>query len=211
MKGLGLGICAGLTGAALLGTAVFAADAPPPPRASLFISPFGQPFRAKPGEPYPVVRWFAQADANHDGRIDRSEFRADAQAFFESLDKNHDGLIDGFELQDYERDVVPEILGAYRPMEGPDRLPRGGGRDKRGAGPVDVTGGATAYELIPAPEPVASADANLTGKVTLADFLIAADRRFKLLETKGRGYLLLADLPKTPAQQAAEGGPKKKR
>src|ERR1700739_4625367 len=64
---------------------------------SLFISPAGEPFRAGPGEPYPVVQWFARVDRNHDDRIDRAEFRADAEAFFKVLDKNHDGIIDAFE------------------------------------------------------------------------------------------------------------------
>lgn len=30
-------------------------DGPPRPHAQLFISPSGQPFRAAPGQPYPVV------------------------------------------------------------------------------------------------------------------------------------------------------------
>jgi hypothetical protein len=192
-------------------------------KASLFISPSGEPFRAGPGEPYPVVRWFAQADRNGDGRLDRAEFRVDAEIFFKLLDKNHDGIIDGFELSDYEHDRVPEILGAYRVAPGQSGSVRGGdhrgrsggggagGRGSRASNDADggavVMGGAVPYELLAEPEPVASADSNLTGRVTLADFLIAADRRFALLDTKGQGSLTLADLPKTPVQQAAEGKP----
>jgi hypothetical protein len=91
------------------------------PGPGLFISPSGQPFRSARGEPYPVVRWFAQADKNGDGRIDRAEFRADAEAFFRVLDSNHDGVIDAFELQAYEEKVAPEILGAFRVRVGPGR------------------------------------------------------------------------------------------
>jgi hypothetical protein len=186
------------------------------PHASLFISPTGQPFRAQPGEPYPVARWFAQADRNGDGRIDRHEFRADAEAFFEALDTNHDGVIDGFEVSNYEHDIVPEILGAYRqPYRGEGGQRGGEGEHHRqggaGGGPQpgdsaggdEVMGGATPYELLSEPEPVASADRGLTGSITLADFLVAADRRFALLDAKGLGYLILADLPMTPIQQAA--------
>src|SRR6185312_9663402 len=51
--------------AAALTAAAAAAQPPvpePPQPEQLFISPAGQPFRAKPGEPYPVAQWFAQAD-----------------------------------------------------------------------------------------------------------------------------------------------------
>jgi hypothetical protein len=187
--------------------------------ASLFISPVGQPFRAAPGEPYPVGRWFAQVDRNGDGRIDLAEFRADAEVFFHALDTNRDGVVDGFELSNYEHNVVPEILGAYfssgAPGASPPRRPHPpaglqGGR-RRGRGGLDsdadvgdvVMGGAAAYELLSLPEPVASADADLTGRVSLSDFLNAANRRFALLDTKGQGYLALAELPMTPVQRAA--------
>lgn len=193
------------------------AESPLPLGPSLFISPNGQPFRSAPGEPYPVARWFAAADKNGDGRIDRAEFRADAQAFFQTLDKNGDGVIDGFEVQDYEHDVVPEILGAYHSLDtGGDGQrrhgPAGGGRRSDGDSLVgsEVMGGASAYQLIAEPEPVAAADANLTGRISLADFLAAADRRFNRLDSKGLGYLTLADLPKTPVQQVAIAKARKK-
>jgi hypothetical protein len=196
-----------------------------PQRPSLFISPAGQPFRAGAGEPYPVGRWFAQADRNGDGRIDRSEFRADAESFFRVLDANHDGVVDGFEIADYEHKVVPEILGAYGAPAGPDgaesHRPRPisetGGRKRgrrgvRDSDPGDVVmGGAAAYELLNLPEPVASADTNLSGKVTLADFMAATDKRFAQLDSKGLGFLTLADLPLTPIQRAAETRAKGKR
>lgn len=76
-----------------------------PPPIRLFVSPSGEPFRGEGG----LSRWFAQADANHDGAITLEEFRADAQHSFKVLDINGDGVIDGLELQRYEREVVPEI------------------------------------------------------------------------------------------------------
>ena len=177
----------------------------------LFISPSGQPFRSQPGEPYPVARWFAQADKNGDGRIDRAEFRADAAAFFKVLDQNQDGVIDGFELSYYEHTLVPEILGAYRggvASDGQAERDRGPGRRQ-----PDILGlqGAVAFELFSKPEPVASADLKMDGHITLAEFLTAADRDFDTLDRAGRGYLTLADLPKTPLQAALEGGKKDKR
>jgi len=78
---------------------------------NVFISPFGQPFRAKDGAPYPVVDWFKQADKNADGKIDHAEFIADASFFFDALDVNKDGVLDSFEVLRYERRIAPEILG----------------------------------------------------------------------------------------------------
>jgi hypothetical protein len=93
---------------------------------NVFISPFGQPFRAKPGAPYPVTAWFKQADKNADGKIDHAEFMADAALFFDDLDVNKDGVLDGAEVQRYERRIAPEILGF--------RVNVAGGRDLGGAG-----------------------------------------------------------------------------
>ncbi|HEY3888665.1 MAG TPA: EF-hand domain-containing protein [Caulobacteraceae bacterium] len=189
---------------------------------SLFISPSGQPFRAAAGQPYPVAVWFARADKNGDGRVDRAEFRADAEAFFRILDANHDGVIDPFEMQAYENQVVPEILGAFRVPEGglgsvgePPGLSsghRGARRGLFGLGPrppddpdaVSVASGAAPFELIPDPEPLAAADLALDGHITLAEFMTVTDRRFDRLDKKGLGYLTLADLPKTLAQTTGD-------
>lgn len=206
-------------------------DRPDRPRPTIFISPAGQPFHGSAGQPYPVAQWFAQADVNHDGRITREEFRADFEAFFKALDVNHDGVIDSFELDDYEQKVAPEILSVLeRPQvepslgeappsgDGPIEVPgagrRRGGGAQGGAGGRGQAGnstirlsalGAAAYSLFPEPEPVASADANFDGKITLAEFLAAADRRFDLLDAKQLGYLTLDGLPRTPDQIAIEG------
>ena len=73
----------------------------------LFISPAGEPFRAPPGAPYPVVDWFNGADANHDGALSRDEFVADSVRFFNVLDMDHNGVLDGFEVSNYENHVAP--------------------------------------------------------------------------------------------------------
>ena len=188
----------------------------PPPAPSLFISPSGQPFHAGPGEPYPVAKWFALANKAGDGKLTRAEFRADATAFFKVLDENHDGVIDGFEVNDYEQNVAPEIIGAYSSASGePGRRRRPGGSGLgpapggkpagASAGASAVLQGAAVYSLLNEPEPVTATDLNLDGHITLAEFLAAADKRFDKLDLKGLGYLTLADLPKTPAQLMGEG------
>ena len=200
-------------GLALAGRGLACAEPPPPLDApmstpSLFISPSGQPFHAAAGQPYGLIAWFHQADHNGDGKIDRAEFRADAAVFFKVLDENGDGVIDAFELQDYENKIAPEILGAYR--AGPSRgrhAPRGPlGANADGE---EVLGGASPYELLDVPEPVAAADANLSGHITLAEFLAAADWRFDRLDAKHLGYLTLAGLPRVPVQLADERARKK--
>lgn len=78
----------------------------------LFVSPCGEPYRAKPGEPYPSALWFKQADLNHDGVITRDEFRADHKGFFEALDYDDAGVLDGTKLAFYEQKVLPDLFGA---------------------------------------------------------------------------------------------------
>jgi hypothetical protein len=108
---LSLTLLAALTlGPAALALAQDPGDDVGTPPGSLFISPSGEPFRAKAGEPYPVAVWFALADANHDGHLDRDEFMADAMRFFARLDVNQNSRIDSDELSYYEHRVVPEIL-----------------------------------------------------------------------------------------------------
>ena len=197
-----------------------------PRGASLFVSPFGEPFRAGGDDAYPVARWFAQADANHDGRLTRAEFRDDATNYFHRLDLNGDGVIDGSEITAYERDVLPEILGqpaGQASVDGGSRTGRDGGLGggwggrgrrggghRRGGGGGESSGqtssrlglqGAAPYTLNRQSEPVAGADANFDGKVTLAEFLTAADRHFAELDTAGTGALTLEGLPKTVVQE----------
>jgi hypothetical protein len=66
--------------------------------------------------------------------------------------------------------------------------------------------GAAPYDLLGEREPVASADLDLTSRITLANFRTKAAQRFTLLDPDNRGYLLLADLPKTAIQQQGQRG-----
>ncbi|MDB5481398.1 MAG: EF-hand protein [Caulobacteraceae bacterium] len=237
-------LCALVLGAGLTTAAAAAGqdDAAPPHRhgghGGLFVSPSGRPYRAAPGEPYPVVAWFAETDTDHDGSLDRAEFRADAAAFFAILDRNHDGVIDSDEVTYYEQNIVPEIL-RRRPSPqaaaeariilaqfgggggmggggggmGGGGGGRGGGR--RGGGsqapsgtpqaPGPETMGAAPFNLFSEPEPVTAADANFDGRITLAEFLAAADRHFDAVDVKGAGHVILADLPKTAVQTRFHG------
>jgi len=197
----------------------------------VFISPAGQAFRAPFGGPYPVATWFAQADLDHDGHLDRNEFEQDFKRFFDQLDVEHQGALSGIDIQRYEDQIVPEVAsrgdtapgvgGSYGGQHNGGRRGGGGrggwgghgghrgdGSQRSGGdaghaeGTYDLsTIGAARYSLIAIPEPVASMDTNMDGLVTPDEVEAAADRRFDELDQAGRGYLLLKDLPETPAER----------
>ena len=187
------------------------ADAPycaRPGTRQVFVSPMGEPFRAAADQPYPSAAWAAQADSDHDGWISRAEFIADARRFFATLDTDHDGRLTPEEVEAYERHVAPEIalygsIGDRRdapliPYVRPGLL--GPGRSNYGG-----EMGAGRYAWLNVPEPVAAADSDIDRLVSVGEFAAAAGRRFDALDRKEAGRLRLADLPKTLAQQAAEG------
>jgi hypothetical protein len=195
-------------------------------RVALFISPCGEPFRAAAGGAYPVGVWFNGADANHDGALDKPEFRADADRFFKVLDRDGDGVVAGPEITYYETVLVPEILGMFRadagtaqlilaqlsddtpmtrdPMGG--RIQGGGGRK----GPIVDMEGAAAFTFLQEPEPVSASDGNIDRRITAPEFAAAADRRFRLLDADKNDRLTLTELPATAAERRAEAGRGKK-
>lgn len=174
-------------------------------RGQVFIAPSGEPFRAGRDEPYPVAKWFAAADADHDGRLTRAEFTADFERFFRTLDQDGDGRLRFAEINRYEQEVAPEVQ-AYEPGGLGGRR----GKDKVRYDPDRPIGGGR-YGLLDIPEPIVSMDVDMNGIVTLDEVRQAATERFRLIDAKQQGYLTLADLPKTWAQQQAESAAAKQR
>jgi hypothetical protein len=198
---------------AIAGLAVSASaqDLRTPATINLFISPCGEPFEALKKEPYPIVNWFDGADANHDGKLDIDEMRADAARFFKALDRNGDGVIDGQEVTWYETKLVPEILappsGALETgiikvvlQDSGSLIDHSAPRD----GDAYAHQGASYYSLFNEPEPVRSADRNFDYRITLAEFLAHSDRHFHALDRDNEGFLTLAKLPKTGAEREAK-------
>ncbi|WP_420141897.1 hypothetical protein [Sphingomonas sp.] len=173
-----------------------------PDTRALFVSPMGEPFRGASGQPYPSTLWFAAADRNSDGAVDRVEFLADAARFFARLDTDHDGRLTPDEVTAYERDVAPEIsLYAARRAPVPVRRPK----LKSGESGYWYPTGAGQFAWLNIPQPVSGADADIDRVVTRGEFLAAAGRRFDTLDSKAQGRLVLAALPRTPQQAEIEG------
>lgn len=205
----------------------------PPPR--LFLSPSGEPFRLGPDTPDPLQAWFDGADTGHLGYLDRAEFRADATRFFRKLDENADGVVDGFEVQDYETKIVPELAdwsegiaegvpggsgnhggdrhGGHR-GQGGHRGGGGGAADAGQGGGGEHPGGRQPRglrlaQLINEPEPVSGADFNFDSHITLDEWMRATDQRFDLLDKAKTGQLTLTELRAiiSPPPHGARGAP----
>lgn len=173
------------------------ADAP-----QLFLSPMGEPFRAKGGEGDPAAAWFAGADSDRDGRLTAAEFAADARRFFATLDRDRDGALVPEEVALYERSVPETAL--FRPRgEQAARPPGKRRKDDPGYGGEM---GAGRYGFLNVPQPIWSADLDIDRAVTLAEFGRAATKRFALLDKAGAGGLTMAALGRTPAA-AERAGP----
>jgi Ca2+-binding EF-hand superfamily protein len=172
-----------------------------------FISPMGEPIRARTPNEDTLARWFGQVDINHDGFLTPDELQADAQRYFAILDTDNDGQIDPDELVHYEWTVAPEIQvnsrlrRARAPGEASPKLEANGDERARGAGrrrPDRYADygpqGAARYALLNMPEPVAAADSDFNRAITLTEFRQAALDRFKLLDKKHEGRLTLQEL-----------------
>lgn len=186
---------------------------PAPVGPVLFLSPVGEPFRPKGDADDPVRRWFDQADRNRDGKLTVGEFMLDGDRFFATLDKDRNGELLPDEVHAYEDDVAPEIrLYQRRPESGAE-----GGRkdaerarprpDRRRAGQpgayAEGVMGAGRYAFLNIPHPVAAADSDFNRAISAAEFRAAAAQRFADLDPNQTKALGFDQLPKTPAQQAA--------
>ncbi len=172
-----------------------------------FISPMGEPFRARTVQDDTLAMWFSQADRNRDGVLTSEEMLADADRFFATLDSDRDGEIGPEELINYEWEVAPDVQVNSRVKRAPGEVaknPRPASAEKdREEGDFErrrvrildhgLQGGAR-YALLNIPEPVAAADADFNRAITLSEFREAAAARFQLLDRSRLGRLSLQQL-----------------
>ena len=193
-----------------------------------FISPMGEPFRAVAKDPYPVEVWFKGADAGAKGYITKQDFEADAQRFFKALDTDGDGYLNDQEIDAYENNVAPEIKAAmgedpnavhYAPsaiemgqMNGEtpavykdsasridDDKAANADKDQRRA-QLEARRGAGVFGFFNEPEPVRAADTNIDFRVSMKEWIEAADRRYAQLDLRHDGKVTRDELPLTPFQ-----------
>lgn len=208
-------------------------DGPPPMGPQLFVSPFGEPFSAEPGQPYPSAVWFARADADADGRLSRDEFQADGVRAFALFDVNRDGVIGPDENAAYETTMTRLLAGqgpggrpggpgrGGRPAGGPpDAGPRAnlaGGQDDAGSyilprrahkgGPMAATVSSLSMaNFLNIPQPIKAADTDTNQRITAEEWTRVGDRWFALLDTDRDGFLTMAELPQTALQRRGARG-----
>jgi len=198
-----------------------------------FISPMGEPFRARTATDDTLADWFQQADRNRDGLLTADEMVADAERFFATLDTDRDGQIDPDELAQYEYEIAPDVQvmsrtkrtpGSPAPLAQPrtadETLPLSEKQERRhrrqheaeqeaSLGLGGSLQGAARYALLDIPEPVAAADTDFNRAITLAEFKAAAISRFGLLDRAHQSAVTLVQLEALkPAPPSARRGVK---
>lgn len=181
-----------------------------------FISPMGEPYRARAPGHDTMADWFHRADRNGDGVLTDREMSADAERFFLTLDTDGNGQIEPEELVQYEWDVAPEIqVGARWRSSSSAPKPaatQARNEDSRGSDGLDLgLQGAARYALLNIPEPVAAADYNLDRAISLAEFRAAASERFGRLDRNHKSGVTLQDMEALRPPEFVPGAHAKRR
>ncbi len=183
---------------ALCACSFFDKEPPKAPPGPVY-SPNGEPLSGGAlGDPKcedAMQRWFAKADADHDGTIDLGEFLSDARRQFAAMDLEHTGVLTPAVLAQYRAPYLAERgRREARNDEGDDDddsdddQQRGRRRRDSGRGPPAGQDRA---------DPVMMADVNLRNRVTLDDFVAYARRNFAVLDTGKNGRLSSAEVVAT--------------
>ena len=159
-----------------------------------------------------AMRFFKVLDADGDGVIDGLENQVYENRIVPEITSL--GLPD--EAANARPDAEPSDRGGGGRGRGGGRGGggRGGGGGGRGGGGGGGGGGfgggqragqgregAARFSLLNEPQPVLGADLNVDFKVSAAEWLKTADKRFALLDTKAEGKLTLENLPPLPGRR----------
>ncbi|HLO79027.1 MAG TPA: EF-hand domain-containing protein [Magnetospirillum sp.] len=141
---------------------------PKPPPPSWTVSPNGEPLPFRAGQDdcrAALGAWFATADRNGDGVLDRAEMQADAARWFALADLDHDGQLTSDELETVRRRLLPQ---AEIPTDPESALRRR----------------QVLYSTARL-DPVMQADANADFRVSAQEFRAYVDARFAELGRRG--------------------------
>ncbi len=163
---------------------------------AMLFSPNGEPLTGGPMGARACIdvmsQWFTRVDGNHDGKLDRQEFMADAKVQFERMDLDHDGFI------------TPDELSTFRAQFGgggneapPQPNPAGVANAEPSRHHSHHDGGNSGAPGSRAPsspvgsgaDPVMSADTNLDFKVSREEFLNQAAGIFDRMDIDHDGVL----------------------
>lgn len=177
---------------------------PPAPRAPIYLSLMGEPFRGQVGGPTPLADWFAVADRNHDGAVSLDEMLEDAARFFRTLDTDGNGVITPIEMAHYETDIAPARVrfdGGLKPFRSADKSDNIASTAADDASPYAdrrrAFGAGKNFrdlQFLEVPQPVMMADADFDQRVTADEFAKTAAKRFKANDKNGDGRLEPSEL-----------------
>jgi Ca2+-binding EF-hand superfamily protein len=122
-----------------------------------------------------------QADTNHDGVIDQSEFQASRDKWFAELDTDHDGFITADELKAFGDKMHARRASADQTQQQSGSTATAPAANDRG-------------ERI-AQHILAQVDTDHDGKISKAEFDAQSQAMFKRLDKNGDGKIEAAELP----------------
>ena len=165
----------------------------------LVYSPNGEPLSGGPlghlSCEAALAGWFQRLDSDRRGTINIDQYLSDARRQFAAMDLDKQGAITADQLTRYRAPYVslskPETAASADGSIQPPGFGQGAHRQAQPntAPHAPAAGNPGGHSPDEEPDPVMAADVHLQFKVTLADFLAYADRKFVELNAKHDGRL----------------------